>query len=144
MPTSPQLSPIATYEGDIVGRNIVEGPKHKPDYTGIPACVFTLPALASVGLTEEAARKKGLNVRVQVNDMEPWLSTRTFAETRAWSKIIVDADSDKIAGAHIVGHAGEELINLFGLAMVHGITASQLRDYVFAFPTFSADIKSML
>lgn len=141
---SPQLSPIATYEGRIVGRNIVDGPKHKPDYTGIPACVFTVPAFASVGLTEEAAREKGLNVRVQVNDMETWLSTRTFAETRAWSKILVDVDTDRIVGAHIVGHAGEELINLFGLAMAHDITASQVRDYAFAFPTFSADIKSML
>ena len=47
-------------------------------------------------------------------------------------------------GAHFVGHSGEELINLFGLAMQHGITASQIREFVFAYPTFSADIKSML
>ena len=48
----PQLSPIATYEGRIVGRNIVEGPKHKPDYASLPSAVYTVPALASVGLTE--------------------------------------------------------------------------------------------
>src|SRR5207247_466665 len=48
LPT-PQLSPVATYEGRIVGRNIVDGPKHKPDYASIPSCVFTLPALATVG-----------------------------------------------------------------------------------------------
>ena len=48
-------SPIATYEGRIVGRNIVDGAKHRPDYTGIASCVFTAPTLASVGLTQAAA-----------------------------------------------------------------------------------------
>ncbi len=141
---SPQLSPIANYEGRIVGRNIVEGPKHKPDYASIPSCVYTVPALATVGLSEAKSKEKGLKARVQVNDMEYWFSTRTFAETIAWSKIIVEEDTDRVIGAHFVGHAGEELINVFGLAMKHGITASQIRDFVFAYPTFSADIKSML
>jgi glutathione reductase (NADPH) len=141
---SPQLSPIATYEGRLVGRNIVEGGKYKPDYAAIPSAVYTVPALATVGLSEEKAKEKGLKVRVQVNDMLRWFSARTFAETVAWSKIIVDETSDKIVGAHFVGHAGEELINIFGLAMQHGITATQIRDFVFAYPSFSADIKSML
>jgi glutathione reductase (NADPH) len=44
----------------------------------------------------------------------------------------------------LVGHTGEELINLFGLAMKHRITASEIRDFIYGFPTFSADIKSML
>jgi glutathione reductase (NADPH) len=76
--------------------------------------------------------------------MEYWFSTRTFAETVAWSKIIVAEESDRILGAHFVGHSGEELVNLFGLGMRHGITASAIRDFVFAYLTFSADIKSML
>ena len=141
---SPQLSPIATYEGRLVGRNIVEGAKHKPDYASMPSSVYTVPALATVGLTEAKAKEQGLKTRVQVNDMEYWFATRTFAETVAWSKIIVDENTDAIVGAHFVGHAGEELVNLFGLAMKYGITASQIRDFVFAYPTFSADIKHML
>lgn len=141
---SPQLSPVATYEGKIVGRNIVEGPRHKPDYASIPSAVYTVPSLATVGLSEEKARAQGLKIRVQVNDMLSWFSARTFAETVAWSKIIVEEETDRIVGAHFVGHAGEELINLFGLAMRHGIAAAQLRDFVFAYPSFSADIKSML
>lgn len=141
---SPQLSPLATYEGRIVGRNIVEGAKHKPDYASIPSCVYTVPALASVGLTEAAAREKGHKVKVHTNDMLGWLSARTYGETVAWAKIVVDEASDRILGAHLVGHAGEELIHLFALAMAHGITASQIRDTTFGFPTFSADIKSMV
>src|SRR5207237_177703 len=84
---TPQLSPIATYEGQIVGCNIVGGPKHKPDYASIPSCVYTTPALASVGLSEEAARDKGLKFKVHHNDMLDWLSSRTYGETVAWSKI---------------------------------------------------------
>jgi glutathione reductase (NADPH) len=140
---SPQLSPIATYEGRIVGRNIVEGPKHTPDYASIPACVFTVPALASVGLTRAAAEEQGIEVRIEVNDMRNWLSGRTYAETTAWAKVLVDKQTDRIIGAHILGHAGEELIHIFALAMKHGITAGDVKDLVYGFPTFSADIKSM-
>jgi glutathione reductase (NADPH) len=140
---SPQLSPVATYEGKIVGRNIVEGPTHRPDYRCLPSNVYTVPALASVGLTEAAAREKNLNVRVSTNDLSDWFSSRTFAETASFAKVIVDVDTDLIVGAHLVGHAGEELINLFAFAMLHDITASQMRDAIYAYPTFSADIKSM-
>jgi glutathione reductase (NADPH) len=144
LPISPQLSPIATYEGDIVGRNIVEGPKHSPDYEGIASSVYTIPALASVGLTEAAARQKPFAVDVHVNDMLSWFSAKTYAETAAWSKIVVDRMTDRILGAHFVGHESQELINVFGLAIKFGITASQLRNHVYAYPTFSADIKHML
>lgn len=141
--TSPQLSPIATYEGRIVGRNIVDGPKHAPDYLTVPACVFTVPALASVGLTQAAAEEQGIELRVEVNDMRNWLSGRTYAETAAWAKVLVEKPTDRIVGAHILGHAGEELIHIFALAMKHGITAGEIKDLIYGFPTFSADIKAM-
>lgn len=144
VPTSPQLSPIATYEGDIVGRNIVEGPKHSPDYASMATSVYTVPALAAVGLTEAAARQKDLAVDVHTNDMHDWFSAKTYAETVAWSKVIVDRSNDHILGAHFVGHAGQELVNIFGLAMRFGITAGRIRDNVYAYPTFSSDIKHML
>jgi glutathione reductase (NADPH) len=144
VPTSPQLSPIATYEGQIVGRNIVEGAKHKPDYAGLPTAVYTVPALSSVGLTEQAAREQGRRIKVRANDMLGWFSARTHAETVAWSKIIVDEADDSIVGAHFVGHAGEELVNIFALAIAHKLTATQIRDKIYAYPTFSSDIKNLL
>src|SRR5690606_11151139 len=66
--STPQLSPVATYEGRIVGRNIVDGPRHVPDYDSIPSCVFTVPALASVGLTEARARELGRDIDVHTAD----------------------------------------------------------------------------
>jgi glutathione reductase (NADPH) len=140
----PQLSPVATYEGHIVGDNIADGPKHRPDYASLPSAVYTVPALASVGLTEAQAKEQGLNTKVSVNHMEDWFSARTYAETRAYAKVIVDADSDRILGAHMVGHGSEELINIFALAKAHGITATAIRDFIFAYPSFSSDIKHML
>ena len=93
---------------------------------------------------QAAAEEKGIECRVAINDMHEWLSGRTYAETSAWAKVLIDAKTDRVVGAHLVGHAGEELIHIFALAMKHGITASEVRDLIYGFPTFSADIKSLL
>jgi glutathione reductase (NADPH) len=63
----PQLSPLATYEGMIVGSNIVEGPKHKPDYASLPTAAYTVLALATLGLTEAQAKEKGLETKATVS-----------------------------------------------------------------------------
>jgi glutathione reductase (NADPH) len=141
--TSAQLSPLATYEGRIVGRNIVHGPTVKPDYTVVPSCVYTVPALSTVGLTEGEAREQGLDVKVSVNDMTGWFSGKSYAESVAWAKVLVDEGADRIVGAHMVGHQSEDVIHLFALAMRHGIAASSLKDDLFAFPTFSSDVKNL-
>ncbi len=141
--TSAQLSPLATYEGRIVGENIVNGPTVKPDYTVVPSCVYTVPALSTVGLTEDEAREQGLDVKVSVNDMTGWFSGKSYAESVAWAKILVDEGADRIVGAHMVGHQSEDLIHLFALVMRHGIAASKLKDDLFAFPTFSSDVKNL-
>lgn len=140
---SAQLSPIATYEGRIVGENIVSGPSVKPEYKAIPSGVYTVPALSTVGLTEKSATEKGLNIKVTTSDMTGWFSGKTYAETVAYAKVIVDEDTDRIIGAHMVGHHSEDLIHHFAMAIRYGIPASDLKSDIFAFPTFSSDIKSM-
>lgn len=142
--SSAQLSPIATYEGQIVGHNIVHGPTKRPDYSVIPSAVYTVPALSTLGLTEAEAREKGHDVSVTVSDMSGWFSTKTYAETAAWSKVLVDKSTDQVLGAHILGHHGDELIHLFAMAMRHGISASDLKSSLYAFPTFAADMKSLI
>lgn len=144
VPGAPQLSPVATYEGDLVGRNIVEGACHTPNYDALATSVYTVPALASVGLTEQAAREEGHEIRVRDTDMLGWLSSRTYAETAAWARVITDEASGLILGAHLVGHAGEELVNLFALAIEHRIPAASLKRRIYAYPTFSSDIKNLL
>ncbi len=141
--TSPQLSPVATYEGRIVGQNIVNGASTVPDFSVLPSCIYTVPALSTVGLSEQDAAQKGLDVAVTTNDMTGWFSGKSYAESVAWAKVLVDKTTDQIIGAHMVGHQGEDLIHLFAMAMRHGITATQMKDDMFAFPTFSSDVKNM-
>lgn len=140
---SAQLSPVATYEGRMVGRNIVSGLVATPDYSVLPSSVYTVPAIATVGLTERTAKEKGLNVNVTVSDMTGWFSGKAYAETAAFAKVLVDQDRDLVVGAHMLGHNGEDLIHHFAMAMRYAIPASSLREDIFAFPTFSADIRSM-
>ena len=142
--TSPQLSPVATYEGRLVGRHIVDGDGDVPDYGAIPANVFTVPALASVGLSEAEATEKGLAFAAKTNDMTTWRSARTHAETVAWSKVLVEDGSGRILGAHMVGHGAEEVIHLFAFAIKHGIAAAELASGVYAYPTFTSDIKFLV
>lgn len=139
-----QLSPVATYEGRVVGENILDGDTAVPRYGHIPANVYTVPALASVGLTEAEAEAQGIDAVVKTNDMRSWRSARTHAETVAYSKVLLAEDDGEILGAHIVGHGAEDIIHLFALAMEHGLTAAQLKSTVYAYPTNTSDIKFLV
>jgi len=139
-----QLSPIATYEGHIVGVNYVDGDVEKADYTSIPRAIYTIPALASVGLTEAEARKRGLGIEVHNNEMSKWKVYAIAGEPLARAKIIIEKSTDKIVGAHLLSPVAADEIHVFALALKFGITASQLRQMVYAYPTFSSTIPSLL
>ncbi|MEM9277038.1 MAG: NAD(P)/FAD-dependent oxidoreductase [Pseudomonadota bacterium] len=140
---SAQLSPLATYEGRLVGHNIVHGAEKKPDYFATASAVYTVPALSTVGMTEQQAKDQGLDVAVTTNDMTGWFSAKSYAETVAWSKVLVNKADDQIVGAHFVGHHGEELVHLISMAMRHGISASDFKETPMAFPTFASDLKNL-
>jgi glutathione reductase (NADPH) len=137
--STPQLSPVATYEGQIIGRAILEGRTIEPEYRMIPSCVYSIPILASVGLTEKEARQRGNDLDVKVHDLRTWRSARTYAERFAYSKILIDRATDQVVGANILGYGGEEAINLLAFAMKHRVPATELRQTVFGYPTFSSD-----
>jgi glutathione reductase (NADPH) len=142
--TSAQLSPVATYEGRIAGHNLLGDELKAADYTGVPACVFTVPAIASVGLSETEAAAQGLDFEAKVNDLASWRSSMTHAETASWSKVLVENGSRRILGAHMFGHGAEEVIHLFAFAIKHGVGADGIGEAVFAYPTFTSDIKNMV
>lgn len=141
---SPQLSPVATYEGRIAARNVTSANLIAPDYRVIPFVVYTIPSLAGVGITEAEARNQGLRFKTAFRDLRPLKMAEIYAETAALSKVLIDEKTDRIIGAHILGHGAQELINIFGLAMKHGITSRDLREFLFAFPTFSSDVPDMV
>jgi glutathione reductase (NADPH) len=144
VPGTLQLSALATYEGRLVGRNLVRNEARVPDYSSIPSAVFSVPALASVGPTEEQARARGLSFEARVNDMRSWRSARTHGEEVAWAKVLINRASDRIVAAHLVGHGATETINAFALAIRHDISVTDLREGVFAYPTFHSDLKFLI
>ncbi len=139
----PQLSPLATYDGHVVGRAILGG-DDRPDYRFVPSVVYTIPPFASVGLTEEQAAKNGVDVDVIENDMRGWKSARSYAEDVAFAKVLIDKKSGHIVGAHLLRRSADEAIHTFASAMKHGLTANDLRQEVFAFPTTTADAKYLI
>ncbi|TAK30168.1 MAG: NAD(P)/FAD-dependent oxidoreductase [Myxococcaceae bacterium] len=145
LPGTPQLSPVATWEGGTVGYNLLHPDAPKTlRYDAVSACVYTLPTLATVGESEAAAIARGLDVEVLDRDMASWRSTRTYAERAARSRVLVERGTGKVLGASILGHGAAEIIHVFALAIAHGINVDGLKATHFAYPTFSSDIRYMI
>lgn len=138
------LTPVAGYEGMIVAANLLKGNHQKPNYLGIPTVVFTIPPLASVGLSEREAREQGLKFRVKKEMTSGWYSSRRVGETYSGFKVLVEEGTDRILGAHLLGGQAEEVINLFAVAMRSGMRATDLKDMLFAYPTHGSNLPYML
>ncbi len=140
----PKLTPVASYEGQIVADNMLDGNHRKSNYEGTPSVVFTVPPLASVGLQERSARELGLTFRVNQQDTSGWYSSRRVAERCSGFKVLVDEPSGRILGAHLLGPDAGETINIFALAIRNGLTVKDLKDTSFAYPTLASDVKYMV
>jgi glutathione reductase (NADPH) len=136
-----QLTPVATLQGEVAAANILDGNGDEADYTGIPSAVFTIPVLASVGIS--AAKDNG-KYRVIFRDRSKWNTTRRAGLEFAASKVIIDETNDRIVGAHILGPNAEEVINIFAMAMRLDLRASDIKKMVFTYPTTCSDIRYML
>ncbi|GAC1581566.1 MAG: NAD(P)/FAD-dependent oxidoreductase [Candidatus Dormibacteria bacterium] len=138
------LTPVAGMQGGIVATNLLEGNTRTPNYEGIPSVVFTTPPLARVGLDEAAARDRGLRFAVHHGDTSQWYSSTRVALPNTGYKTLVEEGTERILGAHLLGLHAEEVINIFGLAIRFGLTASDLKEMVYAYPTSGSDIGYML
>ncbi|EDK72334.1 pyridine nucleotide-disulphide oxidoreductase dimerisation region [candidate division TM7 genomosp. GTL1] len=140
----PPLSPIARLHGSIVADNLLGIKTKQPDYRSTPSVVFTEPPLAMVGLTEQAVKEKGIDATVHTENMSTWFDAKRTNLTHTMAKTLVDAQTNRILGAHIVGNHAEDLINMFALAIENGLTAEQFKAPIYAFPTPSDDARYML
>jgi glutathione reductase (NADPH) len=138
------LTPVASLEGEVAAANMLEGNHRQPDYTGIPTVVYTIPPLAAVGLSESAAQAQRLRFRVHQEDTSDWYSTRRVAMPYAAFKVLIEEGSGHILGAHLLGPRADETINLFGLAMRKGLTAADLEEMPYAYPTSASDVWYMV
>jgi glutathione reductase (NADPH) len=140
----PPLTPVSSHDAKVVASNLLEGNRHKPNYLGVPSVAFTVPPIATVGLAESEAREQGLTFRRQCEKASDWYTARRVAETVYGYKTLVEEGTGRILGAHLVGPHVDEVINVFGLAIQHGLTVDDLKTTIFAYPTGASDIGYML
>ena len=114
------------------------------DFPPVPSVVFTIPQIATIGLTEEEARKKGYDVVIEYKSVPKWFNTKRINEKVYAYKTIVDKKRNLILGAHLISHQAGEMINLFVLAMCGKLTPENLKAMIFAYPTWGNDIKGMV
>jgi glutathione reductase (NADPH) len=95
-------------------------------------------------MPEEQARAQGLKFRVQTKLASSWFTARQAAEPVYGFKVLVDETTDRVLGAHLVAPHADDIINLFALAIRHGLTAAALKQTMFAYPTAASNIGYML
>jgi len=138
------LTPLSGLEGAIVAENILQGNKRKIETPVIPSVVFTLPNLASVGLSEEEAKSRYKKVTVNYKSVPDWYNAKRINAPAYAYKIIINERTKQIVGAHLLAPHAAETINIFTMAINQHITTDALKEMIFTFPSWASDIKSML
>lgn len=138
------LTPVAGMEGRIVATNLLTGNTRTPNYEDVPTVAFTTPPLVAVGLDEESARAQGLCFTTHLEDTSGWYTSRRVALPHSGFKVLVEHGSDRILGAHLLGIHAEEIVNIFALAIRMGLSAHDLKEMVFAYPTSAYDIRYII
>ena len=137
------LTPVAVYEGHFLAANVIKGNSKKINYPEIPTVVFTIPAMASVGLTERQAKQQGLDYKVNTLDARKWFNGRRHRARAYAFKVLVSKSDGSLLGAHLVGPQAEETINIFAVAMKAGMKARDLKSFLFSYPTMASDVSYM-
>jgi len=134
------LAHVASYHGEIVAENVA-GLSRPADETAVPACVFTSPQIAWVGLTEEDAKKTGRAFRTSTFSLSASGKAQAVGESRGLIKIIEDAGAGRLVGAHLFGPNVSELIGEATLVVRKGLLASDLAETIHAHPTISEALR---
>jgi pyruvate/2-oxoglutarate dehydrogenase complex dihydrolipoamide dehydrogenase (E3) component len=128
---------MAIYHADIVINDILGNPVPGTDYSAKPRVTFTDPEVGAAGLTEDQARKKGINVRTGIQ--------KASVTSRGWIhgpgndgliKVVADADRGVLVGATTMGPRGGDILGIFELAIKKEVPADDLRHLIYAYPTF--------
>ncbi len=129
------LAHVASYEGICAVENIAGNGNRTPDYHAAPNCIYTDPEIAHVGLGEKEARDKGLDIKVGRFPFAASGRALTLGQSEGFAKVIAEAGSGKILGAHIIGPRATDLIAEATLAIQNGLTMEQLDLTIHAHPT---------
>ncbi|EDU37132.1 dihydrolipoyl dehydrogenase [Clostridium sporogenes] len=134
------LAHVASDQGIIAVENIM-GKNKKMDYKTVPACVYTKPELASVGLTEEQAKEKGIDYKVGKFPLIYNGKSLIMNDTEGFIKIIADKKYEEVLGVHILGPRATDLITEAALALRLEATLEEIITTVHAHPTIGEAMK---
>jgi len=132
------LTPVAAAQGEVVASGILGEPRVF-DGSLTPSVVFSDPPLALVGLGAEAADADD-SLEVRAFDMSGWFTQTRVGNTAAGAKLVVERDTGRIRGAHLLGVGADDVINVFAIAIRSGLTLEDLRGVTWSYPTLSYDI----
>ncbi|MBB4864807.1 glutathione reductase (NADPH) [Pseudomonas nitritireducens] len=139
-----QLTPVALAEGMALARKLFRPEEYRPvDYKLIPTAVFSLPNIGTVGLTEDEARSAGHKVKLFESRFRPMKLTLTECQERTLMKLVVDADTDKVLGCHMVGPDAGEMLQGIAIALKAGATKRVFDETIGIHPTAAEEFVTM-
>lgn len=139
-----QLTPVALAEGMAVARQLFKPEDYRPvDYKNIATAVFSLPNMATVGLTEEEAREQGHRVVVYESRFRPMKLTMTSSLERSLMKLVVDAETDRVLGCHMAGPDAGEIMQGLAVAVKAGATKRIFDETIGIHPTAAEEFVTM-
>lgn len=137
-----QLTPVALAEGMAFARTVYDGKPTSVSYENVPSAVFSQPPIGTVGLTEEDARKNH-KVAIYQSRFRPMKHTLSGRDEHAVMKLIVDKETDKILGAHMMGADAPEIIQGIGIAVKAGATKADFDATIGIHPTAAEEFVTM-
>src|SRR5690606_6686677 len=134
---------IAYDDYRIVYKNIIKNKKRSTKNRIVPYCIFTDPQLGRVGLNEDQAKKQNIDIEVIMIPGSRITRGLEIGSTEGLWKAIIDKKTGLILGASIIGTQGGEIISIIQMAMLGKIKAKEVRDGIFAHPTFSESLNTL-
>lgn len=139
-----QLTPVALAEGMAVARRLFKPEQYRPlDYAHIPTAVFSLPNIGTVGLTKEDARSAGHALKIFESSFRPMKLTLGDDQERTLMKLVVDANTDRVLGCHMVGPDAGEIIQGLAIALKAGATKQIFDDTIGVHPTAAEEFVTL-
>ncbi len=135
-----QLTPVAIREGHAVADTLFgDNPRHV-DHSTIASAVFSQPSIAAVGLTEDQARREFDDVKIYTSDFRPMGNIFSPRMERGFYKMVVDGESDRVLGIHMIGPDSAEIIQAAAVAVKAGLTKADFDATVAIHPTMAEEL----
>jgi dihydrolipoamide dehydrogenase len=128
-------------EEGVVAAEVIAGKPSRMHYRSVPAIVYTWPEIASVGATEEQLKEQGRAYRAGKFPFSANGRARTYGETSGFVKLLADAETDELLGAHLIGPQVSELVAELVLAFEYRATAEDVGITIHGHPTLSEAVK---